>query len=200
MRGGVGWQPGDVEKCLVSWEGSPHPLAPRVPSAAALPAFALLLELTAVGEPCRGWEWVVGGAEGSVTMPWHEAGRTPAPDSSPSEDLLMCHLPLGCSSNAAAPHHPRSTASHSSPRSWCHAGGRVVPQLPGRAFSLRKGLPGPRCVRGEQQWGQGMARRSGHGWEAGGCLCQLGGALISGSCLSPACACLGPVISQRHRR
>ena len=189
-----------MEKCRASWEGSPHPLAPRIPSAAALPAFALLPELTAAREPRREQEPVVGGAEGSVGMPWHEAGCTPASDGSTSEDLPVCHHPLGCSSNAAAPHHPCSTASCSSPCSWCHAGGRVVPQLPGRAFSLRKGLPGPWCVHGEQQWGQGTARRSGHGWEARGWLCWLGGALISGSCVSLACACLGLVTSQRHRR
>lgn len=199
-RGGVGWQVGEVEKCRASWEGSPCPLPPRVLSAAALPAFALLPELTAMGELRREREWVVGDAEGSVGMPWHEVGRTPAPDSGTSEDLLVCHHPLGCSSSAAAPHHPRSTASSSLPRSWCCARAGLSPSSPSWSFSLRKGFPDPRCVHGGQRWGQSMARRSGHGWEAGGCLCWLAGSLISGSCLSPAPACLGPVTFQRHRR
>lgn len=140
VRGGVGWQAGEVEKCRVSWEGSPRPLPPRVPSAAALPAFALLPELTATGEPRREREWVVGDAEGSVGMPWHEVGRTPAPDSGTSEDLLVCHHPLGCSSSAAAPHHPRSTASSSLPRSWCCARAGLSPSSPSWSFSLRKGF------------------------------------------------------------
>lgn len=153
-----------------------------------LSAFTLLLELLAVREPPRERERVARGAEGSVRVPWVEAGCTPASDSGTSKDLPSCHLPLGCSSNAAAPHHPHSIASRSSHHSWCCVGARVVPQLPGQAFSLRKGLPGPRCVHGEQQWGQGMARRPGYGWQAGGCLCRLGGALVSEGCLSPVLA------------
>lgn len=101
--------------------------------------------------------------------------RPPASEGGTSEDLPACHLPLECSSSAAAPHHPCCTMSCSPPGSWCRARGGVVPQLLGCTFTFRKGLPGPWCLHREQQWGQGRARIVRTWLESWGCFVSAWG-------------------------